>query len=124
MPRAELVTRLQAHPDAKRAQTFLDASAGAVNDSAIVEAQQSFVDTLRRIDLALLDRPWLGGASFGLADAAMAPMVERLEHIGMNTLFQSPARLSEWSARILSRASVAGARAPARYRIPFIKGKP
>ncbi len=124
MPRAELATRLKAHPDPQRAQRFLEAASGELNQGAVAEARTSFAGTLQRIDLALQDKAWLGGESFGLADAAMAPMVERLENICMDSLFRFSARLSEWSTRILSRPSVMRSRAPDRYRLTFSKGKP
>jgi glutathione S-transferase len=122
-PREELAARLKTHPDPKRAQAFLDSAAGEMNGSAVAEARQSFATTLQCVDVALRDDPWLGGASFGLADAAMAPMIERLNHLEMGALLDASLPVHDWSNRILARPSVVHSRAPDRYRLTFIKGK-
>lgn len=51
------------------------------------------------------DAPWFGGASFGWADAAVAPMVNRSIHYGMGPQPGSP--LAQWHARLKERPSVA-----------------
>jgi glutathione S-transferase len=48
---------------------------------------------------------WLGGAEFGLADAAAAPMVNRSVHYGLGPAPGS--KLAEWHRRLCARASVA-----------------
>jgi RNA polymerase-associated protein len=51
------------------------------------------------------DSPWFGGESFGWADAAAAPMVNRSVHYGLAPASGSP--LARWHARLKERASVA-----------------
>lgn len=51
------------------------------------------------------DAPWFGGASFGWADAAVAPMVNRSVHYGMGPAAGSA--LANWHARLKERPSVA-----------------
>ena len=48
---------------------------------------------------------WFGGDSFGWADAAVAPMVNRSVHYGLGPEAGSP--LARWHARIRERPSVA-----------------
>ena len=49
--------------------------------------------------------PWFGGQTFGWADAAAAPMVNRSVHYGMGPVAGSP--LADWHARLRERPSVA-----------------
>ena len=49
--------------------------------------------------------PWFGGETFGWADAAAAPMVNRSVYYGMGPAAGSP--LSIWHARLCQRPSVA-----------------
>ncbi len=49
--------------------------------------------------------PWFGGATFGWADAAAAPMVNRSVHYGMGPAAGSS--LSNWLARLRERPSAA-----------------
>ena len=49
--------------------------------------------------------PWFGGETFGWADAAAAPMVNRSVHYGMGPAAGSP--LAAWHKRLRDRPSVA-----------------
>lgn len=120
MPRPELAARLAAHPDAARARSFIDAADGGTDEAVVKNAMDCLAKTIGRIDRALFDRDWLGGPFFGLADAAMASMIERLEHLRQDALFRASPRVREWSARILARPSIINARATGRYRLPLI----
>ena len=51
------------------------------------------------------DAPWFGGDTFGWADTAVAPMVNRSVHYGMGPRTGSP--LAQWHARLKERPSVA-----------------
>ncbi len=51
------------------------------------------------------DGPWFGGAAFGWADAAAAPMVNRSVHYGMGPAPGTP--LARWRQRLRERPSVA-----------------
>ena len=51
------------------------------------------------------DGPWFGGAGFGWADAAVAPMVNRSVHYGLGPAAGTP--LARWHARLRDRPSVA-----------------
>ncbi|HYL88733.1 MAG TPA: glutathione S-transferase family protein [Burkholderiales bacterium] len=106
LPRAELERRLASHPDPKRAQAFLQPSGGTVDTAPLRRA-------VERIEAELHDE-WLGGDAFGLADVALAPFVERLEHLGHVDFFGG--RTRGWAKRILERPSVRAARAPAEFR--------
>ena len=77
---------------------------------------RSFGAIVLRIDEALRNSHWLGGSRFGIADAAMAPLVERLDVLRMEHLWSTPGA-RDWAQRIMDRPSVTKSRAPQRYRM-------
>ena len=52
------------------------------------------------------DAPWFGGETFGRADAAVAPMVNRSVHYGLGPVAGSP--VAQWHERVSARPAVAG----------------
>ena len=69
-------------------------------------ADALFAEQLDRLDAALEERPWLGGAEYGLADIAYVRWVLRArERMGVE-LDTYPA-LGEWLGRLLDRPAVA-----------------
>jgi glutathione S-transferase len=118
MPASELALRARSHPDAGRARAFIEAAAGAMDSAAVRESVMRFRETIARIDKALEEQAWLGGAAFGLADAALAPFAERLEHLRLASLWTPWPRAAQWNARVLARDSVASSRAPASRKFP------
>lgn len=69
-------------------------------------ADALFAEQLDRLDAALEERPWLGGADYGLADIAYVPWVLRARERMEVDLEPYPA-LSEWLGRLLDRPAVA-----------------
>lgn len=108
LPRQELERRLAAHPSPARARAFLQPSGQSPDTTPLEKA-------VWRIESDLRDE-WLTGPRFGLADVALAPFVERLEHLGLSRFFSAQGKAREWSERVLARASVQAARAPAEFR--------
>lgn len=53
----------------------------------------------------LADAPWFNGETFGWADAAVAPMLNRSIHYGLGPPPGSP--LAHWHARLIARPAVA-----------------
>jgi len=69
-------------------------------------AELRFAEQLARLDAALEQRPWLGGAEFGLADAGYVPWLLRARDLLGVELDPYPA-LSGWLERLLARPAVA-----------------
>ena len=65
-----------------------------------------FAEQLDRLDAALEERPWLGGAEYGLADIAYVPWVLRA-HERMGLALDPYPALNEWLTRLLERPAVA-----------------
>ncbi|HEY3077929.1 MAG TPA: glutathione S-transferase family protein [Burkholderiales bacterium] len=110
LPREELERNLASHPDPARARDYL----GRLPEN-VDEATRVFAAAVARIEAAL-DAEWLTGAQFGLADVAIAPFAERLEHLGFSRLWQPHPKARDWSERLLHRPSVIAACAPAEFR--------
>lgn len=62
-------------------------------------------DTVKRMDAALADSDWIMGKDFGLVDAALAPLIDRTQDMGMGFLWQDLPRVADWLSRIQSRPS-------------------
>jgi glutathione S-transferase len=108
LPREELERRLASHPNPIRARAFLEANPGPADLAPFIKA-------IERIDGALRDR-WLTGERFGLADVALAPLAERLAHLGLEHLWAAQRKVADWVARLLERPAVRAAQAPPELR--------
>ena len=65
----------------------------------------SFVRFLDRMQADLLDRSWLAGEHFTLADAAALPYVMRLDHLAMSPLLVARPKVEDWYERVRARPS-------------------
>jgi glutathione S-transferase len=113
--REEVDRLLTLHPDPARAHAFRNALEGNADRAVITESIEVFKRLVRQIDHAL-EREWLAGDAFSLADVRW-----RRSPSGSNTSawvrsFEGRAR--GWMERVLARPSVSAARAPAAYRLP------
>jgi len=69
-------------------------------------ARDAFDRQLERLDAMLVERPWLGGAEYGLADIAYVPWVLRAGALLVVEIDSHPA-LAAWLDRMLERPAVA-----------------
>lgn len=61
--------------------------------------------SLERAERALERGSWLNGDAFSLADIVFAPIVVRMEDLGLTYLWEDLPRVGDWYGRILSRES-------------------
>ena len=75
------------------------------------EKLQLYVDYLDRMEQALAGSEWLCGSDFTLADAALAPYLNRLAALAMERLWRDGARpnVARWFEAVQSRPSFAPA---------------
>lgn len=77
------------------------------------EDVQGSIDQLRqtveRIDRALSRGPWIMGEQFSLAECCVAPLVDRMDDLGMAALWSSHPRFRDWLDRSRQRPSFAKA---------------
>lgn len=69
-------------------------------------AADAFDSELAKLDGQLMERPWLTGSSFGLADIAYVPWILRARDMLGVDLDRFPA-LADWVERMLERPAVA-----------------
>ncbi|HEY2073969.1 MAG TPA: glutathione S-transferase family protein [Gaiellaceae bacterium] len=68
-------------------------------------ADALFAEQLDRLDAALEERPWLGGAAYGLADIAYVPwMLRARDRMGLD--FEPYPAINEWLGKVLERPAV------------------
>ena len=70
------------------------------------EAREQLEIQLARLDAALVVRPWLGGAEYGLADIAYVPWILRMQSL-LGVDFDAHPALADWVGRMLERPAVA-----------------
>jgi glutathione S-transferase len=79
-------------------------------DLAIEQLEQ----TLTRMEAALGESAWLVDGTYSIADICLAPILQRLEDLGMAGMWtRNRARVADWYERIRARPA---------YRVAFYKG--
>jgi glutathione S-transferase len=82
------------------------------SQTEIDDAFASLRTTVARMDKALAEGggPWLMGAQYSLADIAVAPLIDRLEDLGLEALWdEAHPRVDAWLKRIQARPAYAKA---------------
>jgi len=67
-----------------------------------VEQLQQTVD---RIEHALARSPWIVGESFTLVECCVTPLVDRMDDLGMHSVWAERPRFADWFQRIRARSS-------------------
>ena len=101
----ELIKTVSGHPDRNTRIRMLKRAEHGVPAEEEDTAYANLEDLLDRMEATLADGPWLLGETFGLADIAMAPYVNRigvLKRPEMITASTRP-RVAEWWRRIQAR---------------------
>jgi glutathione S-transferase len=75
-----------------------------------IEASLDQLDlTLRRMEAALAEGPWLMGAQFTLADIVVIPTIDRIDDLGLAHLWARYPAVADWYERVKLRPSFAAA---------------
>jgi glutathione S-transferase len=62
--------------------------------------------TLQRMEKALIDKPWLVGDDFTIADIIVIPTIDRMNDLGLSKMWEgSFPRVTDWYARVRKRPS-------------------
>lgn len=76
------------------------------SDAEMDEAYKALRNTAARMDGMIVESggPWLFGADYTLADIAVAPLIDRVEDLGLERLWEkSHPRVADWLARMQAR---------------------
>ncbi len=115
---AELKAMTRTHPNPRQAALYRRAARSAPKLKEVAAAAATLVEAVRRFEAALSQHPWLAGRDFTLADIAMAPMMDRLEHLDMANLWAGAPATADWIARLKERPSYGAAMPAAEHRVP------
>lgn len=104
---SERVAHFAAMPDRDRAARQQAAIADGLDTPAFAPSVRLFARLVDAIDDALESREWLAGASFSLADIAVAPYITRLDMLAMSGLWEQGRRpaFASWWRRMQARPS-------------------
>ncbi len=76
------------------------------NDTDLTIAYDGFRQTAQRMDEALGAQPWLTSDERpSIADCCVAPLFDRMDDLGLASLWQSSPRVADWLARFRARPS-------------------
>lgn len=118
LSRAQVEALVAAHPRADAARAYISLAGSEIDYDALAGAVAQLESVIDRIDGALAQQAWLAAPTYTLADAAMTPLFDRLDHLGMARLWQARPRVVEWVARVKARPSYARALTPDEHRLP------
>ena len=108
---AEIEAYLAAIPDPDERALRTSLVRSGVHAPEMREALIALARFARRVDADLAHGDWLGGGSFGIADAGVLPYLDRFAAIGLGGLWDDAngSRVSDWLARCRARPSYAQA---------------
>lgn len=61
--------------------------------------------TIDRMETALAEHDWLIGSSLSLVDISMAPLIDRMQDLGLGYLWNDSPKVQQWLSNIQSRPS-------------------
>ena len=79
------------------------------SDEELRNSVEQLQQTVDRIERALAGAPWILGESFTLAECCVTPLVDRMDDLGLHTLWAERPRFADWFERIRARPSYARA---------------
>jgi glutathione S-transferase len=121
----EIEARLAKSPSKQRTEYKRDVALNGLDSKYARDAVGHHLKLLKMMEQSLADGPWLAGASFSLADAAVIPYVLRLDLLKLDRLFNPSVKA--WYARMRERPSVRKEmleRMTPQDRAPFDKLEP
>ncbi len=116
----EELDRLLAHHPRRHQVEFLKKTFKEPFDPTAVEkSRKALVAAFKKMDESVATAgPWLAGSAYSLADIAAAPVVDRVERLGMADLWRNLAALRDWVARLTARPAYRKAAPREEHRLP------
>ena len=114
----ELDSLLAHHPRPDRVRFLKKVFMAPYDGDAVEKSRRRLARALARMDGALIEGPWLAGESYSLADIAAAPVIDRIERLGMADLWDALAGVSGWVDRLKARPAYGAALPPDAHRLP------
>lgn len=115
----ELDTFLAHHPRPDRVAFLKKSFKAPVDPNAVAQGLDRLRPALRRMERSLrANGPWLAGNTFSLADIAAAPIIDRMETLGISEAWQDLEGVSAWIGRLSARPAYAEALPREGFRLP------
>lgn len=107
------------HPDQTRAQDYLGRLTAPVDQAADQAAQKKFRWHMERLEEELNTGggPWICGEAFTLADICVAPIMDRIEYLEREELWDDLPAVASWFKAVKERPSYSQAVHPFDYRM-------
>lgn len=116
---AELDQILAAHPRPHQVPLLKRMFLEPPDPKAVDQSRKALAATLKKMDASLVTNgPWLAGRAYSLADIAAAPVIDRIERLGMADLWASLPEVKEWVARLTARGAYQRALPREECRMP------
>ena len=110
-----LATHPRPHLVPKLKKMFLEPP----DPKAVDQSRRMLGETLKKMDSSLAtDGPWLAGKTYSLADIAAAPVVDRIDRLGMADLWEKLPALKDWVERLTARPAYRQAAPRQEHRMP------
>ncbi len=107
------------HPDQNRAQDYLNRISSPINQKAVNSAVEKFCWHMERLENQMIASggPWICGRTYSLADASIAPILDRIEYLDLLRVLEKLPRVSEWFEQMKARRAFVEAAPPFEYRM-------
>lgn len=100
-----LERRLSSMPDPGRASRQRQIMERGFDVPFVRDAVKAFVKMLEDMQAGLEERRWLAGETFSLAEACIAPYIERLDRLGLAPMWDRLPRVAAWFESVRARPS-------------------
>lgn len=115
----ELDRILATHPRAHQVPTLKKMFLDPPDPRAVEQSRKQLRATLKKLDASLAGGgPWLAGRTYSLADIATAPVVDRIQRLGMADLWEKLPAFKDWVGRLTGRAAYQSAAPREEARMP------
>jgi len=114
----ELDERLAHHPRQDRVGFLKKTFKAPYDPDAVEKSRRRLASALARMEETLSESPWLAGDIYSLADIAAAPVIARIEHLGMADLWQDLPGVGDWVGRLTARSAYRNALPLDDFRLP------
>lgn len=89
-----------------------------VDLKAIEKSRAMLSAAFKEMEDGLSNGPWLAGSSYSLADIAAAPVIDRVQRLGMTEVWKDLPAVNDWIDRLVARPAYDRARPKADNRMP------
>ena len=114
----ELDALLKHHPRQDRVAFLKKVFKAPFDADAVEKSRRRLAAAFKHMEETLSQAPWLAGDSYSLADIAAAPVIDRIERLGMADLWQNLPGIEDWIMRLKARPAYQKALPLDDYRLP------